>query len=134
MQNSKVLGVIIMYPFLFLDFLWLACHRLVVELLLCRKWAYLRFSDRLFRQPCPLGSEPVVFAMVKANPDLFALTILVTMVGNTPRRRRQLCDGLCVRKRPFTKSVPVGGLAGWNVMVQTMFITGCRGLVIRYVS
>ncbi len=31
----------------------------------------------------PLGSEPVVFAMVKANPDLFALTILVATVGNT---------------------------------------------------
>lgn len=31
----------------------------------------------------PLGSEPVVFAMVKANPDLFVITILVATLGNT---------------------------------------------------
>ncbi|WMW81492.1 YqaA family protein [Undibacterium cyanobacteriorum] len=31
----------------------------------------------------PLGSEPVVFAMVKANPDMFWLVIAVATVGNT---------------------------------------------------
>ncbi|MFZ6818031.1 YqaA family protein [Undibacterium sp. Ji22W] len=31
----------------------------------------------------PLGSEPAVFAMIKANPDLFWLTILVATAGNT---------------------------------------------------
>lgn len=31
----------------------------------------------------PLGSEPVVFAMIKANPELFWITIAVATVGNT---------------------------------------------------
>lgn len=31
----------------------------------------------------PLGSEPVVFGMVKLSPDLFWPTILVATVGNT---------------------------------------------------
>jgi membrane protein YqaA with SNARE-associated domain len=31
----------------------------------------------------PLGSEPAVFAMIKANPELFLLTILVATAGNT---------------------------------------------------
>jgi membrane protein YqaA with SNARE-associated domain len=31
----------------------------------------------------PLGSEPVVFAMIKANPALFWTTIFVATVGNT---------------------------------------------------
>ena len=31
----------------------------------------------------PLGSEPVVFAMVKANPDMFWITIAVATIGNT---------------------------------------------------
>jgi membrane protein YqaA with SNARE-associated domain len=31
----------------------------------------------------PLGSEPVVFAMVRANPDLFWITMLVATIGNT---------------------------------------------------
>ncbi|MFZ6721480.1 YqaA family protein [Undibacterium sp. Ji49W] len=31
----------------------------------------------------PLGSEPAVFAVIKANPDIFWLVILVATVGNT---------------------------------------------------
>lgn len=31
----------------------------------------------------PLGSEPVVFATIKANPDLFTVAILVATCGNT---------------------------------------------------
>ncbi|MBI3230397.1 MAG: DedA family protein [Burkholderiales bacterium] len=31
----------------------------------------------------PLGSEPVVFATVKANPSMFAVVILVATLGNT---------------------------------------------------
>src|SRR5665647_1618785 len=31
----------------------------------------------------PLGSEPVVFGLVKLNPELFWPTILVATVGNT---------------------------------------------------
>lgn len=31
----------------------------------------------------PLGSEPAVFALIKARPDLFWLAILVATIGNT---------------------------------------------------
>jgi membrane protein YqaA with SNARE-associated domain len=31
----------------------------------------------------PMGSEPAVFAMVKANPELFWVTIFVATLGNT---------------------------------------------------
>ncbi|MFC7298602.1 YqaA family protein [Herminiimonas aquatilis] len=31
----------------------------------------------------PMGSEPAVFAVIKANPSLFWMTILVATVGNT---------------------------------------------------
>ena len=31
----------------------------------------------------PLGSEPIVFAMIKANPELFWITIFVATIGNT---------------------------------------------------
>lgn len=31
----------------------------------------------------PLGSEPVVFGLIKLNPDLFWLTIFVATTGNT---------------------------------------------------
>jgi membrane protein YqaA with SNARE-associated domain len=31
----------------------------------------------------PMGSEPVVFAVIKANPDLFWPCILVATIGNT---------------------------------------------------
>ncbi|MBA3594974.1 MAG: DedA family protein, partial [Polaromonas sp.] len=31
----------------------------------------------------PLGSEPVVFGLVKLNPDMFWPAILVATVGNT---------------------------------------------------
>lgn len=31
----------------------------------------------------PLGSEPAVFAVVKANPDLFWMVMLVATIGNT---------------------------------------------------
>ena len=31
----------------------------------------------------PLGSEPVVFGLIKLNPDLYWATILVATVGNT---------------------------------------------------
>ncbi|MFZ6759824.1 YqaA family protein [Undibacterium sp. Ji50W] len=31
----------------------------------------------------PLGSEPAVFAVIKANPDIFWLVIVVASVGNT---------------------------------------------------
>jgi membrane protein YqaA with SNARE-associated domain len=31
----------------------------------------------------PMGSEPAVFAMIRANPELFWLTILVATTGNT---------------------------------------------------
>lgn len=31
----------------------------------------------------PMGSEPAVFALVKANPELFWLTILIATIGNT---------------------------------------------------
>lgn len=31
----------------------------------------------------PMGSEPLVFAMIKARPDLFWLTLLLATLGNT---------------------------------------------------
>jgi len=41
------------------------------------------FVSFISATPLPMGSEPVLFAYIKINPDLFWLAIVVATVGNT---------------------------------------------------